>query len=1033
MHIKDNVQNKLTSFRSNVARGLKKGLHRSKRIIVKKFPKTQAIGSQTLRINQNLTAKIRNKRDISARKHAEYLSTLPKSRWGRFFYRLHPRNIVHYWFSRRGAIMALKIAGISILFFSIVIAGVFAYYRKDLPQNITDLKACSLGQTIKFYDRTGKVLLWSGAGDVDCRPVALDQVSPYLKKAVVTAEDKNFYSHHGFDPVGLFNAAISNATTGGSGRGGSTITQQYVKLALLTPERSLTRKIKELILSVELDASYKKDEILQAYLNEIGFAYQYNGAEAASKGLFDKSAKDITLDEAAIMAAGIPAPDYYWVQNQKALVERRNYILDEMAKSGAITKDEAKKAKAIDTLAKVVKNKSQYKDIIAPHFVLEVYKQLKETYGKDVTKLGLSVTTTLDIELQKIAEEAVTNGFPCKNGLGINCLGVFDNAAFVAEDVTNGHIVAEVGSRDFNIPVYGQLNIATTPRSPGSTIKPFDYAALMLKETSWGAGSILYDVKTKFSAKYAPNDYDIREPGGISMRYALGNSRNIPAVKAMYIAGVENVHNLAKKMGVYSGVTGCDGAPNCEGILATAIGDGGQVRLDEQTHGYATFSRLGVVKPMTYILKIENSKGKILQQWQDEAGEQALNPEVAYIVNDMLADRAASYFRTNKGYRQKVTNGFETMEIPTSIKTGTTSEGKDGWMIGYTQKYAAGVWMGNHENKTSRGIDYVPATGPIFGEFMRRAHELLPEKPGAWTRPAGIKTASLDPEFYAAIKAKCTGSQVGNVCGFGISDIYPSWYSPVSSSKDKKAIIDTISGKLATECTPELAKKEVTGGNIMPEIPSSDPNYKNWLEPIAARYSGLAGIALPVDKDDKHSCSDAKPATTINVTKLGTGYYRFSANVSQGLAALTTLNFKIDGQTVSGGSFATTNPGTVSMDYFSELTGSHDVSAQAIDALLYEYTTSPVSQNFDAVPAVTVTKSGSTISWPNTASLSWIDSYQWQIKNSGGVVTNTGSGTNVNINTVIPILPPAPGYTITVDAYKNSEVVKTGTLSFSKP
>lgn len=1030
--MKDKLLKALNNARKKSASSLLKGYKKGQQTIVKRFPKTQGLGEKTIRINQNLTAKIRSKKDIQARKHAEYLSTLPKSRTGRFFYRLHPRNLVHYWFSRRGAIMALKISGISILFMSIFLAGVFAYFRKDLPQNITDLEACSLGQTIKFYDRTKKVLLWSGAGDVDCRPVALDQISPFLQKAVVSSEDKNFYSHHGFDPVGLFNAAISNASTGGGGRGGSTITQQYVKLALLTSERSVTRKIKELILSVELDASYKKDEILQAYLNEIGFAYQYNGAEAAAKGLFDKSAKDLTLDEAAIMAAGIPSPDLYWVQDQDALVKRKSYVLDQMVGEGYITKDEAKAAKAVDTLAKLVTGKSQYKDIVAPHFVLEVYKQLKETYGKDVTKLGLSVTTTLNTELQKIAEEAVTNGFPCKNGLGINCLGVFDNAAFVAEDVTNGQIVAEVGSRDFTIPVYGQLNIATTPRSPGSTIKPFNYAELMVKEQNWGAGSIFYDVKTKFSAKYTPNDYDIREPGGITMRYALGASRNIPAVKAMYIAGVENVHNLAKKMGVYGGVINCAGAPTCEGILATAIGDGGQVRLDEQTHGYATFARLGVVKPMTYILKIENSKGKVLQEWQDTDGEKALDPEIAYIVNDMLSDRAASYFRTNAGYRNKVSNNFEAMEIPTAIKTGTTSEGKDGWMIGYTQKYSAGIWMGNHENKTSRGIDYVPATGPIFGEFMRRAHELLPEKPGAWARPAGIKTVSMDPALYAAVKTKCTSAQVGNVCGFGQSDIFPSWYSPRAVSTTQKAVIDTISGKLATECTPELAKKEVTGGIIQPEISSTDPNYKNWLEPIVARFSGAGSIALPVDKDDKHLCSDAKPSTTLSVSKLGTGYYRFSSTVSQGLAQLKSLSFKIDGQTVSGGSFSITAPGLVTMEYYSEISGAHSVSAQAIDDLLYEATTSPVSQTFDVVPAVTVTKTGAgatlSISW---TAVSWADNYDYTITNSSGTVVDTAStsGTTRNISGL------SDGtYSVVVRAFKNGDMVKSSaTTSISKP
>ena len=316
---------------------------------------------------------------------------------------------------------------------------------------------------------------------------------------------------------------------------------------------------------------------------------------------------------------------------------------------------------------------------------------------------------------------------------------------------------------------------------------------------------------------------------------------------------------------------------------------------------------------------------------------------------------------------------------------------------------------------------------------MRRAHELLTEKPGVWTRPAGIKAASsVDAATFAAIKSKCTGAQVGNVCGYGQSDLFPSWYSPVSTSSAKKAVIDTISGKLATECTPELAKKEVTGGKIQPEIPATDPNYKNWLEPIVARFSGISGIAIPVDKDDRHLCSDAKPSTTISVSKLGTGYYRFSATVSQGLAQLKTLSFKIDGQTVSGGSFGITSPGVVTMDYFSEITGSHAVSAQVVDDLLYEYTTSGTSQTFDAVPTITVSKTGvgptTTASW---TAISWADSYYYTITNSSGTVVDSGS-TSGTSRSMLAL--PNGTYSVVVDAYLGSSLVKSSAAtSITKP
>jgi penicillin-binding protein 1A len=925
----------------------------------KKAATAKKAGSKgSIRVNQNLSTKVRARKDLRDRKRAEYLATLPKSRIKRFFYRLHPKRLARYWFSREGAFMALKINGIGLLVGAALVAVVFAYFRKDLPKNITDLQACSLGQTIKYYDRTGETLLWAGAGDVDCRPVPLDDISPFLRNAVIAAEDKKFYEHPGFDPAGLMNAVLSNVKSGGGGRGGSTITQQYVKLALLSSERSVTRKIKELILAVELDASYDKNQILQAYLNEIGIAYQYNGAEAAARGLFDKSAKDLTLDEAATMAAGIPAPDYYWVQDQSALIARRDYVLDQMVITGTIKKEEAEAAKQVDTLAKVTKTASQYKDIKAPHFVLAVRDQLKERYGKDFNRLGLTVITSVDMNLQKMAEESVANGIANmdKNMTLFNQRtgqreAAFNNAALVVEDVSNGQVVAMVGSRDFNAPGYGQINIATTPRSPGSSFKPYDYAALMKYNESFGAGSIMYDLDTDFGGGYKPGDYDSRQPGGISMRYALGGSRNTPAIKAMYIAGIDNTHQLVKDLGIKSGITGCAGVPDCSGILSTAIGDGGQVRLDEHVNAYGTFSRLGETKEQTYILKINDAKGKTIYEWKDQPGTQAIDPQIAYIVSSMLSDRNASYFRIDKGYSNSITRGFEGMNIPAAMKTGTTNNWDNGWLLGYTGKYSAGVWIGHSENKSScpdrlqagayknsQGrsgcqIGYENFTSPIWGEFMKRAHEALAEKPGDWKKPEGVKTVSHDSAFFATIKAGCTPAQLGNVCGFSQSDIYPSWYKAPASASGKKATIDIVSGKLATDCTPDGAKKEIVSGNIQPEIPTSDPNYQNWLKPISARYNS-AGGAIPTEKDDVHKCDDIKP--TVTLSAVGS---KVTATYSQGTHPLKTLNFRIGDQIVQ--SFDVSSNGSTS--YTVSGTGDQQVTAQIVDAVLYDATSNPVT------------------------------------------------------------------------------------------
>lgn len=949
------------------------------------------------KVNKNeIMSKVRAKNDMRAKKHAEYLATLPKSPIKRFFYRIHPKRIFYFVFSKQGAITILKFTGVGILVFSITMGIVFAYFRKDLPKNITNLQSCSLGQTIKFYDKTKTVLLWSGAGDIDCRPVPKSEMSQFLIDAVIASEDKNFYSHLGFDLIGTFRAAVNNIT-GNSTQGGSTITQQYIKLTQLSSEQTIIRKIKELILSVELDASYKKDEIIQAYLNEIGFAYQYNGAEAASRGLFDKSAKDLTLDEAAIMVAGIPSPDFYWVRNKEALEDRKNYVLDQMVQTKAITKEQAEEAKKVDTLAKLSKNKNQYKNIKAPHFVLEVYDQLKATYGKDVTKYGYSVTTTLDMDLQTIAEEAVTNGFECKNfRYGINCLGTFDNAAFVAEDVSNGHVVAMVGSKDFNIPSYGQLNIATTPRSPGSSFKPFDYAALMKSSENWGAGSILYDVTTDFGGNYTPANYDRREPGGITMRYALGGSRNIPAIKAMYTAGIEYTHQTAIDLGIKDGITNCAGAPQCEGILSTAIGDGGQVRLDQLVHGYASFSRLGRVLPQTYILKIEDSKGKVIKEWKQEEGTQAIDPQIAYIINDMLADRNASYYRTDKSYRDRVSNNFETLEIPAAIKTGTTNNNDNGWMLGHTTKYAAGVWIGNHQNKSSNGrFDFTNSTGPIWGEFMRRVHEKMTEKPGSWPRPEGIKTVSLDSELYGILKSKCTPAQAGNICGWGQSDIYPSWYTPRAVSSSDKAVIDTVSNLLATECTPAAARKEITAGKIVPEIAPSDPAYSRWLTPIAARYSSSTTGLIPTEKDNIHACDDDLPKVSITANATCNGSCDITINFSEGTHPVKTLNLKANGQILRSYDISSLS-GPILYTYIPTSNGTVEINAEIIDSVLYSDSSNTVSLNATTGSPFTVTVqevgANIKINWTNAPA----SATSFCVTINNGTCTNISNGGSVS-------------------------------------
>jgi membrane peptidoglycan carboxypeptidase len=908
---------------------------------------------QDVRLHQHLLERFKTKKEMRLRKRAEYLATLPKGRLNKLLYILHPKRVARYVFSRDGLIMGMRIVGIGVLLMVVTSFVVFAYYRKDLPKNITDLKACSQGQKTSYYDRTGEVLLWRGEGDVDCQPVALNQMSDYLKHAVIAAEDQKFYSHPGFDVKGTLRATLSNARGSDAQQGGSTITQQYVKLAVLSnSEKRISRKIKELILSIELERTYKKDEILQAYLNEVSLGGVYNGAEAASQGFFNKPAKDLTLDEAATFAAAIQAPGTYWeAQNQASLIERRNnYVLPNMVKLGYITKDQAEAAKKVDTIAKVSKSNSKYKDIKAAHFVIETQNQLEAEFGStNIRRQGYKVITTLDMTKQKFAEDAVAQNIP--NSESAN----FDNAALVSEDVATGQIVAYVGSRDFNYPGYGQKNIAATPRSPGSSVKPYDYASLMKSSENWGAGSIMYDWKTQlpgWPANAPLTDFGNNPGNGPStIRYLLGNSKNIPAAKATYIAGLAATHDLEKKLGVKSGFVNC-GLP-CDTVLSTAIGDGGEIRLDEHVNGFASFSRGGKYIPQQFVLKILDSKGKVIRDnTKEPVGEQVLDPQIAYIISDILSDQHASYFRGSPSYRHRVLGNFDDAATPTAIKTGTTAGAENGWMMGYTPKYATGVWVGNSENKSLNTNNMEYLSGPIWGAYMQQvaASEPIPER---WAKPEGIKTVTLDSAFYSLVKGACGGS---TSCGYNATDIYPSWYTPRKSSSNKqKVVIDTVSNKRATDCTPQAARKELTsGGIIVPELDPSDPYYKQFMDPITAHLKTGAGDAIPADNqiDDVHSCSDVKPTVTLDNISNCSSTCTFTARPSQGTHPVKNIYFKMDGQTMAGGAFDISDNSPVNFTVTPDFGGNHDISVQIVDNALYDTTSGAQTVNFTSVPFV---------------------------------------------------------------------------------
>ena len=884
---------------------------------------------QTIKVNRSLTDKIRAKKDAYAQARAKRLAGMPKSRIKRFFYRLHPKRMYKYWFSREGGIMALKLTGIGLIAGFLLLVGLFAYFRKDLP-NLRDISGQNIGGSIQYYDRTGKTLLWTDFEAVKRIPVQDKEISEYMKKATIAIEDKDFFHHGGFDTRGIIRASINNFT-GGSTQGASTITQQLVRLTQkeVGNEQTYKRKIKELILSVELERSYSKQEILTGYLNTAPYGNVQNGVEAATRDYFQKSAKRLTLDEAAFMAAIPQSPSYYSPYgpsyNPEDLVGRQHYVLTLMEQQGMITAEERDAAKKVNTLRKVKKPKPKFSSIRAPWFVLTAKEYLESEFSADtVERSGWKVTTTVDLKLQQVAEQKVNEGMGQVRAQG------GDVAAFAAEDVKTGQIVALVGGSDFSNAKYGQVNYAREKLPPGSSFKPYDYLALIEKKDNFGAGSVLYDTQGPLTGyactrKGMPPprgtgdclwNYDFRYPGPMTLRYALGGSRNVPAMKAMLTVGVKETIKVAESLGLPSGYN-CyaDEELTKEGpcYASSAIGDGAYLKLDEHVHGYSTISRNGLKLPQTYILKIEDASGKVITEWEQEKGEQAVREDAAFIVQDMMSDPNASYFPAGrKPHRFAGNKG--TWKF--AMKTGTTNDAKDGWMMGFSSKYAAGVWVGYHNRQVEMSGTMENMTQPIWQGWMQEAHRDV--KPEDWKKPAGIQSL---PAFIVRGHVG-----IGSVEPSPAKDLFPSWFKKKAIS-NKKQTIDVVSNKLATDCTPSRARRDIFGGD------ASSFSSDQFV-------TGSAGAANTSQSDNIHKCSDRKPTVRLEVGPAGGNKYRFTADITQGTHVLSsskfpgTIGFAVDGQSVH--SRQVNSSGTVTYVYTAKSSGNHTVNVTLIDSVLYD-------------------------------------------------------------------------------------------------
>jgi 1A family penicillin-binding protein len=714
-----------------------------------------------------------------------------------------------------------KIGFAAIIFLGFIFA-LFAWYAKDLPTP-NKINARIAAQSTQIFDRNGK-LLYEIHGDKNRIMADWNEIPQDCKNATIAIEDKDFYKHGGFDLKRIFGAAFYNVSAGKVSQGGSTITQQFIKNALLTNQRSVSRKIKEIILAIEIEQMYKKDDILKMYLNEIPYGSNAYGIKVAAKTYFNKDLRNLNLQECAVLAAMPQAPTYYspYGTHKNELMERKDLVLKLMAEQKYIAKEEVKPAQKKE----IAFSNNPYGAITAPHFVMYVKEKLVEKYGeKTVNEGGLKVYTTLDLDKQRYAEEAVTKNVD-KNKRAYNA----SNASLVAIDPKTGQIIAMVGSRDFfNQKIDGNVNVAVMERQPGSSFKPFAYATAW-KTNGWGPGSTLYDLRTDFGGGYVPNNYDGRFRGPVSMRKALQNSLNIPAVKTLYIAGLNNVLDTAHAMGI---TTLNDKSRYGLSLVLGA----GEVKLIDMTSAFGVFANKGVRQESSWFVKIEDAKGKTIEEYKDKQGKKVLDPQIAYLINNVLSDDSA---------RAEVfgTGGSLTLRgRPVAAKTGTTNDYKDAWTLGYTPSLAAGVWAGNNDNTPMTRAGGSIAAAPIWHDFMTKA--LSSTTVEQFSRPSGIKTVTVDA---------ITGRKPANGSKT-VTDIFPSWFSLQNAAGGSTEIkIDKATGKLVNDsCPPDSSQIEVRVINpITAEIPSSDPAYSRWFAPISAwaassGYSTSGTSQIPQD------------------------------------------------------------------------------------------------------------------------------------------------------------------------------------------
>ncbi len=726
---------------------------------------------------------------------------------------------------------ALIIATAMVIVGFIFSFGLFAWYAKDLPSP-SKLSQVT-GYSTVFQDRNGKIL-YDMYKDKNRVPASFDEIPSYLKQATISIEDKNFYKHGGISQFGIIRAGI-NILLGRGLQGGSTITQQLIKNVLLTSRQTISRKIQEMILAMEVERRYKKDDILLMYLNESPYGGSFWGVKTAAKGYFGKDVKDLNLVESAILAGLPQSPSSYspFIGKNDAWRGRAKDVLRRMREDQYITNDQEKTALA--SLAKI-KFTSPKLVIDAPHFVFYVKDQIDKEYGEKLIDQGIKIKTTLDLDVQKTTEKIVAEEIEKLKGLNAT------NGAVVVLDSKTGDILAMVGSYDFNDEKFGKFNAALGLRQPGSAIKPVTYATAF--EKGYTPSTVLMDVKTEFSSgstgdkPYTPVNYDGKFRGPMQVRFALGNSENIPAVKMLAMAGLRDFLQKANDMGL------TQFAPTDENLrrfgLSVTLG-GGETTLLNLTSAFSVFAAGGQKKDTSSISEITDFKGKTIYKQVRVREKQVISPEVAFLLSHILSDNNA---------RLDIFGPNSYLNIPgktVSVKTGTTDDKRDNWAVGYTKSITVGVWVGNNDNTPMNPKIASGATGasPIFYRLMR---ELLKNhEDGIMDKPDKVKALTVDAYLGGLPKDGYPTRSEYFIEGTEPKDVSPYY---------KKLKISKSTGKLANDV-------EVKNGNYDEKdfivITESDPvsaDGKNrWQEGIDAwvKDQGDSKFHPPTETSDASS------------------------------------------------------------------------------------------------------------------------------------------------------------------------------------